>query len=292
MTMTPQCDFDYSAEAFAAQHQASLQRLGLGHVDHLVIHDLDPGFFPDKTVREKHMETLARSGMPYLNSLKEQGLIKAWGAGVNHAGNHVDHGASWTGSSERHHLCAAVPPSYLSTPPALAPLPVLKMQSTRMSSPAFGSSSNATSPAVVQCYVARSSLQYLTGSYTLLEDEAVTTGAMDAIKAAGAHVVLAGPYNSGILITGANNPDAKFSYRKASPEVLAKVQEIENVFVQYGVPLGAAALQFCSAHPCIHAVIPGCATPVEVAMGAKNMLHPIPEDFWTALAEKGLLHTR
>eukprot|EP00501_MAST-03F_sp_TOSAG23-6_P002155 GSMAST32.ASY1.ANO1.2254.1 assembled CDS len=40
--------FDYSGEAFKQQLNDSLQRLGIGRVDCLVIHDLEPNNFPDE----------------------------------------------------------------------------------------------------------------------------------------------------------------------------------------------------------------------------------------------------
>ena len=36
--------YDYSAEGFEQQLDASLQRMGLGYIDSLVIHDLEPSF--------------------------------------------------------------------------------------------------------------------------------------------------------------------------------------------------------------------------------------------------------
>lgn len=36
--------FDYTADGFKKQLDASLQRMGLGYVDSLVIHDLEPTF--------------------------------------------------------------------------------------------------------------------------------------------------------------------------------------------------------------------------------------------------------
>ena len=83
--------FDYSGEALEAQLHDSLQRTGLGRVDSLVIHDLEPtchrhgdGRADDgvETAR-KHLADLRRSGFATLQRLRASGQIAAFGAGVN-----------------------------------------------------------------------------------------------------------------------------------------------------------------------------------------------------------------
>ena len=90
-------EFDFSGGAVVEQHQQSLQRLGVGRVDCLVIHDLEQSAgggagYGDtdvvvgagKTVAE-HTETLFGEGGGFraLQELRAAGKIKAFGAAVN-----------------------------------------------------------------------------------------------------------------------------------------------------------------------------------------------------------------
>jgi D-threo-aldose 1-dehydrogenase len=95
-------------------------------------------------------------------------------------------------------------------------------------------------------------------------------------------IIIGGPYNSGILATGAV-PDAKFNYEAAPPELLEKVRQIEGICVKYSVPLRAAALQFPLAHPAVATVIPGARSVEEVEENVHLMGHPIPAEFWAEL---------
>lgn len=74
--------FDYSHDAILRSVDESLTRLRTDHIDILYVHDI--GAFthgPAEGVR--HMAALTGSGISALNRLKEQGVIKAWGVGVN-----------------------------------------------------------------------------------------------------------------------------------------------------------------------------------------------------------------
>lgn len=127
----------------------------------------------------------------------------------------------------------------------------------------------------------------LAGRYTLLEQ-----GALDDFlplcveKNIG--IMLGGPYNSGILATGAI-PGAKYNYRDAEPEILARVSRIQAVCQRHGVPLAAAAIQFPLAHPCVASMIPGAVTPYEVQRNADLMQVAIPPALWAELKQEGLL---
>jgi D-threo-aldose 1-dehydrogenase len=101
-------------------------------------------------------------------------------------------------------------------------------------------------------------------------------------------VILGGPYNSGILATGAE-PGARFNYAEAPPLLLERVRRIEAVGARHGVPLKAAALQFPLAHPAVVAVIPGARSAAEVEDNVRMMSHPIPRAFWMELRGAGLL---
>jgi D-threo-aldose 1-dehydrogenase len=101
-------------------------------------------------------------------------------------------------------------------------------------------------------------------------------------------VIVGGPYNSGILATGAR-PGATYNYVDASPAVLEKVAAIEAVCGRHDVPLRAAALQFPMAHPSVAAIIPGARSVVEVAENVRLLSLSIPDDFWKELQHLHLL---
>ncbi len=101
-------------------------------------------------------------------------------------------------------------------------------------------------------------------------------------------IIIGGPYNSGILATGAK-PGAKFNYADAPPEILEKVRKVEEVCERHHVPMKAAALQFPLAHPAVAAVIPGARSVAELEENFRLISHPIPGGFWADLRAKGLL---
>jgi D-threo-aldose 1-dehydrogenase len=78
--------YDYSAEAVRRSVEDSLQRLGVESIDYAFIHDLSPDHndeYKEGTTWEDHFEVAKKGAMPELEKMKEEGLIKAWGLGVN-----------------------------------------------------------------------------------------------------------------------------------------------------------------------------------------------------------------
>jgi len=127
----------------------------------------------------------------------------------------------------------------------------------------------------------------LAGRYTLADQSALPRLLPECVRR-NAAIVLGGPYNSGILATGAR-PGAMFNYAPAPPEMLRRVAAIEAVCERFAVPLRAAALQFPFGHQALAAVIPGARSPAEVEGNLALITHPIPPAFWAALASEGLL---
>jgi D-threo-aldose 1-dehydrogenase len=127
----------------------------------------------------------------------------------------------------------------------------------------------------------------LAGRYTLLDQSALGELLPRCVER-GAGLIIGGPYNSGILATGAVS-GARYNYAPAGPEILAKVECIEAVCRRFGVPLRAAALQFPLGHPAVLAVIPGARSPIEVEENVALMGAPIAPDFWAALKAARLL---
>ena len=127
----------------------------------------------------------------------------------------------------------------------------------------------------------------LAGRYTLL-DQSSLDSFLPLCTERGIGIIIGGPYNSGILATGAT-PGARYDYAPAAPAILERTSAIEAVCARHGVPLRAAALQFPLTHPAIATVIPGARDPVEVDENLRLIAHPIPPALWTDLAASGLL---
>jgi len=104
----------------------------------------------------------------------------------------------------------------------------------------------------------------------------------------GTSLIIGGPYNSGILATGAV-PGAMYNYVPATAEILETVRQIEGVCKEYSVPLQAAALQFPLAHPAVAAIIPGARSAEEVEENFRFVSHSIPLEFWADLRRRNLL---
>lgn len=127
----------------------------------------------------------------------------------------------------------------------------------------------------------------LAGRYTLLEHLALPE-LLPLAETKGIGLLIAGPYNSGILATGAI-PGAKYNYRDAPADIMARVMRIEAVCRRHSVPLAAAALQFPLGHPAVTAMVPGAVTPEEVRRNVEQMSWRVPADLWAELKHEGLL---
>ena len=129
------------------------------------------------------------------------------------------------------------------------------------------------------------------GRYTLADQEALAR-LLPECQRRNVAVVLGGPFNSGILASGAHPHDGRppyFNYQPAPAEVVARVAAIEGVCAQFDVPLKAAALQFPRMHPAIACVLAGARTSEEVAENVALAGRPIPAAFWRALVERRLV---
>ncbi|MCY4349237.1 MAG: aldo/keto reductase [Thiotrichales bacterium] len=128
----------------------------------------------------------------------------------------------------------------------------------------------------------------LAGRYTLLEQEALDTF-LPLCVARDVGIILGGPFNSGILATGAVG-DAMYNYDTAPPAIMERVRKLEAVCMDHGVRLPAAALAFVLAHPAVRSVIPGALSEREVRQNAALLDEPIPPGLWTDLKGARLLH--
>ena len=87
----------------------------------------------------------------------------------------------------------------------------------------------------------------LAGRYTLLEQDGAGHAAA-LLRRADISLLIGGPYNTGILATGAV-PGAYYNYAPAPAEIMERVAGIEAVCNRHGVRLASAALQFPLGHP-------------------------------------------
>lgn len=127
----------------------------------------------------------------------------------------------------------------------------------------------------------------LAGGYTLLQQGSLTE-LLPWCSAHGVSVLVAAPFNTGILATGAV-ADARYYYLPAPPEILARTREIERVCAHYDVPLAAAALQFPLFHPAVAGVVVGHERPYEVTRNLALLRHAIPHALWADLKADGVL---
>lgn len=218
--------FDFSYDATMRSLEDSLQRLGMNRVDMLLIHDADAWSHGPKF--EDVLRSVERGALPALQRLKEEGVIAAYGAGVNQ-------------------------------PEACERLMDI---------------------GTFDCFM-------LAGRYTLLEQGGLD-GFLPRAQAAGVSVLLAAPFNSGILVTGAT-PEARYNYLPPPPQITERVRRIESVCRAHEVPLAAAALQFVLAHPAVVTVVPGSRSRAEAVQNAAWATRPIPASLWHHLKEERLL---
>jgi D-threo-aldose 1-dehydrogenase len=217
---------DYSYDGAMRSFEDSMQRLGTDRIDILLIHDVDR-----RNQGERYPEVL-RSAMAgayrAVLALREQGLVKAIGAGLN----------EWEACRD------------------------------------FAEAGD------FDCFL-------LAGRYTLLEQHSLANF-LPLCEQRDIGIILGGPYNSGILASGAV-PGAYYDYAPASQAVLEKVAAIERVCAAHRVPLKAAALQFPLHHPCVASVIPGTRTTNEVAENLAMFETTIPPALWQELKAQRLI---
>lgn len=75
--------YDYSASGTRRSIEDSLQRLGVSSLELVFIHDLSPDNGDMLDNWQEHFEQAANGAMPELTKMREEGIIKGWGMGVN-----------------------------------------------------------------------------------------------------------------------------------------------------------------------------------------------------------------
>lgn len=124
------------------------------------------------------------------------------------------------------------------------------------------------------------------GRYTLLEQTARPL--LDLCREKGITLFAAGIYNSGVLATGARNP-LTYNYAPPPPEILARVQQLEDICARHGVALQAAAAQFPLRHPAIQTMIVGANSVAEFNQTLTALDLSLPDALWAELLALGLI---
>ena len=221
--------YDYGHDAVFRSLEFSLERLGIDRVDILYAHDLDVFNHGTQAALDARLAEFMAGGYRALVELRDQGVIRAFGAGLN----------EWQ------------PCQWLAERGDF-------------------------------------DLFLLAGRYTLLEQEALQSF-LPLCQARGIGIVVGGPYNSGILATGAR-PGAFYNYDPAPQTVLDRVAAIEAVCATHGVRLVDAAFQFPLRHPAVVSVIPGGQGTAEMDSNLRAAVADIPPGLWRDLKEQGLMH--
>ncbi len=221
--------YDYSYDGVMRSFEHSFARLGVERIDILYVHDLCVFSHGSAQISDMRIEEFfAGRGYDAMISLRDQGVIRAIGGGIN----------EWE---------------------------------------------------VCQTLAERGDfdLFLLAGRYTLLEQAALDSF-LPLCEARGIGIVTGGPYNSGILATGAV-PGAYYNYDPAPQEIRDRVSAIEAVCNSHNVRMIDAAFQFPLRHPAHVAVIPGGQGVAEMASNLQAAQAEIPAALWSDLKSEGLM---
>jgi D-threo-aldose 1-dehydrogenase len=118
------------------------------------------------------------------------------------------------------------------------------------------------------------------GRYTLL-DRSAAEDLLPAAAANGVDVIAAGVFNTGILADPADG--AKYDYRPATDDELARARVLQRRCAERRVRLPAAAIRFPLRQPAITGVVIGARTADEVRQFAADATAEIPAELWTEL---------
>ena len=250
---------DYTYTGIMQQHRESCLRLGIPSVDALVIHDIDDWHCGDE--KEYHLKQFLDpldGGLKALLELKLSGSIKAIGIGCNG----FQHGTL--------DICRTVGDS----------AEQLAKEGSNLK--------DCKALDFILC----------AGPYNLLNQEALDD-MIPYCQKQNLSLIVGCPYGGvgAILATGVKHLSSKeeatknlqFVYSPATQAIIQKVESIENICEDFGVSLGAAALQFPLRHPVVKCVLAGVKSQKEMNAAVEYMNETIPEAFWKELEEKKLI---
>ena len=152
---------------------------------------------------------------------------------------------------------------------------------------AIGVGINEVAPSVRFANEAAFDCFLLAGRYTLLEQNGLDD-LLPLAEQQGFSLLIGGPFNSGILATGAIS-GAKYNYKPPPEAILERVARIDVICQRHHVPLAAAAIQFPLGNSCIASIVPGAVSPSEVERNADYIDLAIPQSLWDELKAEKLL---
>ncbi|MEO8688583.1 MAG: aldo/keto reductase [Solirubrobacteraceae bacterium] len=98
----------------------------------------------------------------------------------------------------------------------------------------------------------------------------------------GVAVLNAAPFGGGVL-AGAPQAQGYYGYRKADPEILARIEAMQAACARHDVPLAAAAVQFSTRDPRIVSTVVGVSKPERVDRLVELARMAIPPELWEEL---------
>lgn len=96
-------------------------------------------------------------------------------------------------------------------------------------------------------------------------------------------VLLAGPFDSGLLASDRPDPSAPSTYRTATAQDLDRASALADCCAQYCVRLPQAALDFPLRHPAVTGVVVGMRSSAEVVADLALADPTPPEELWEEL---------
>lgn len=127
----------------------------------------------------------------------------------------------------------------------------------------------------------------LAGRYTLFE-QATALPMLDEAHRRGVRVIVAAPYNSGLL-GDPHGPGKTYDYAPAGAGALKRAGQIYAICHEEGIDVGAVALQFPLAHPAVCAVVAGMRNVMEVESTIARSSQRLPARVWRRLQAAGII---
>jgi D-threo-aldose 1-dehydrogenase len=121
----------------------------------------------------------------------------------------------------------------------------------------------------------------LVHSRLTLVDRSAQTVVADA-KSRGMAVFNAAVFGGGILASPRSGRDT-YAYRPASPVLLTAIAAMADLCDEYGIELGAAAIQASLREPLVDCTLIGMSRPERIQWALDAASQSIPEDFWTRI---------
>ena len=131
----------------------------------------------------------------------------------------------------------------------------------------------------------------MAGRYTLLDHKVSLESFFPIAKKQNIGIILAGVFNSGILVKGVNE-NSTYDYGKIPDKIQKKYSEIDKICQEFNVPIAAASLQFCYANDLISTMIIGMDKPEQIQQNLNFLDIKIEKEFWQKLKVNNLIDER